>query len=105
MAARSALMQDEGASYLGRGSSQSKPLSPINSWEERLSLHRPGYIAKDEASLHRGRQRSNFIIQAQRCERAGEALRERHPTAKTPLTIRRKNRSRVTLGKVARSKK
>lgn len=59
MTARSALMQDEGASYLGLGSSQSKP---INSWEERLSLHRLGYIAKDEASLFRGRQRSNFII-------------------------------------------
>jgi hypothetical protein len=73
-------MQDEGASYLDRGSSQSKP---INSWEERLSLYRPGYIAKDEASLYRGRQRSNFIVQAQRCERAGKVLRERHLTARS----------------------
>jgi hypothetical protein len=80
MTARSALMQDEGASYLGPGSSQSKP---INSWEERLSLHRLGYIAKDEASLFRSRQRSNFIIQAQRCEHAGKVLGERHPTAKS----------------------
>src|SRR5271170_1387747 len=91
MTARTALMQDEGASYLGRGSRPSLP-----------SIHgRRGYLCtdraalQDEASLSRGRQRSNFIIQAQRCERAGEALRERHSTAKTPLTTRRKNKSRI----------
>ena len=39
MTVRSALMQDGGASYLGRGSSQGKPLSPVDSWEERLCLH------------------------------------------------------------------
>ena len=53
MTARSALMQDEGASYLGRGSSQGKPLSPIDSWEERLSLHRPGCIARRSFTLQR----------------------------------------------------
>jgi hypothetical protein len=73
MTARSILMQDEGASYLGPGSRQSKP---INSWEGRLSLHRLGYIAKDEASFFRGRQRSNFIIQAQRCEHGQPRLTE-----------------------------
>src|SRR5271154_2087961 len=67
MTARSALMQDEGVNYLSRGSSQSKP---INSWEERLSLHRPGYIAKDETSLYKGRQRSNFIANSQKGLRA-----------------------------------
>jgi hypothetical protein len=30
---------DEGVSYLDRGSSQGKRLSPIDLWEERLSLH------------------------------------------------------------------
>ena len=48
---------------------------------------------QDEASLYGGGQRFNFTVQAQRCERAGEALRERHPTAKTPLTSRKENRS------------
>lgn len=51
-----------------------------------------GLHCEDEALLSRGRQRSNFTIQVQRCERVGEALRERHPTAKMPLTTRRKNR-------------
>jgi len=29
---------------------------------------------QDEASLYRGRQRSNFTVQARRCGRAGEVL-------------------------------
>jgi hypothetical protein len=54
---------------------------------------------QDEASLYGGGWRFNFTVQAQRCERAGEVLGERHPTAKAPLTTRRKNRSGVALGK------
>jgi hypothetical protein len=48
---------------------------------------------QDEASLYGGGQRFNFTVQAQRCERAEEILGERHPTAKTPLTSKRKNGS------------
>jgi hypothetical protein len=31
-------------------------------------------VLQDEASLYGGRQRSNFTVQVQRCERAGEVL-------------------------------
>jgi hypothetical protein len=85
MTARTALMQDESASYLGWGSSQGK--SPSHQFMGGEAISAPtGLHCKDEASLSRGRQRSNFTVQAQRCERVREALRERHPTAKTPLT-------------------
>jgi hypothetical protein len=49
-----------------------------------------GLHLQDEASIYGGRQRSNFTVKAQRCERAGEVLEERHLTAKMPVTTRRK---------------
>ena len=36
-------------------------------------------------------------VQAQRCERAGEVLEERHLTAKTSVTTRRKTSPEVAL--------
>ena len=85
-------------SNLGRGSSQGKPLSPIDSWEKRLSaltgLHYKTKLHSTEADSV-----PDFIMQAQRCDRTGEVVEESHLTAKTPLTTRRKNRLRVMLGK------
>jgi hypothetical protein len=83
----------EGVSYLSRGSSQGKSLSPIDSEEKRAisaltRLHCRTKLHSTEADNVPTSQRK-----AQRCERAGEVLGGRHPTAKTPLTIRRKNRS------------
>jgi hypothetical protein len=70
-----------GASYLGWGSSQGKPLSLIDSWEKRAMFTLTRLHCKTKASLYRGRERSNFIVQAQRCERAGEVLGGRHPNS------------------------
>src|SRR2546421_11654257 len=88
MTARSALMQVEGRAILvGARAKASLSLSHqfVGEETDRAAL-------QDEASLCGGRQRSNFTVQARRCERAGEVLEERHLTAKTPLTTRRKNR-------------
>jgi hypothetical protein len=83
-----------GASHLGRGSSQGKAPHSHQFVGEEAPLCIDLAVLQDEASLYYGgRQRFNFTVQAQRCERAGEVLGERHPTAKTPLTTRRKNRS------------
>jgi hypothetical protein len=92
MTARSALMQAGVRVILVGTRAKASPSLP-------LIRGRGGYLCinraalQDEASLYGGRQRSNFTVQAQRCERTGEVLGERHPTAKTPLIIRRKNRS------------
>jgi hypothetical protein len=74
-----------GASYLGRGSSQGKPLSPIDSREKRLSalagLHCKTKLHSTEAdSVPTSQCKCNVVSVRER------SSRERHPTAKTPLT-------------------
>jgi len=65
---------DGGAGYLDRGSNLDKPLSHRFVREEAVSAL-TGAALQDEASLYdRGRQCSNFTVQARRCERAREAL-------------------------------
>ena len=66
-------MQVEGRAILVGARAKASPFLP--------SIRgRRGYLCisqaalQDEASLYRGRQRSNFTVQAQRCERAGEVL-------------------------------
>ena len=67
-----------GASYLSQASSQGKPLSPPSIHRRRGYLYTDRAALQDEASFYGGRQRSNFTVQAQRCERAGKVLEERH---------------------------
>jgi hypothetical protein len=47
-------------------------LSPPSIYGRRGYLCTDRAALQDEASLYRGRQRSNFTVQAQRCERARE---------------------------------
>src|SRR5256885_5236269 len=92
MTARSALMQMVVRAILVGARAKASPFLPsIRGRRGYLCIDRPAL--QDEASLYGSRQHFNFIVQAQRCERAGEVLGERHPRAKTPLTTRRKNRS------------
>jgi hypothetical protein len=91
MTAGSALMQaGVRAIFVGTRAKASPSLPSIRGRGGYLCIDRAAL--QDEASLYGGRQRSNFRAQARRCERTREVLEERHPTAKTPLTTRRKNR-------------
>jgi hypothetical protein len=94
MTARSALMQAGVRAILVGARAKAKPPHSHQFVGGEAPLCIDLAVLQDEASLYYGgRQRFNFTVQAQRCERAGEVLGERHPTAKTPLITRRKNRS------------
>jgi hypothetical protein len=93
-----------GASHLGRGSSQGKRLSLPSIRRRRGCLCTDRAALQDEASLYGGGQRSSFTVLAQRCERAGEVLEERYPTAKTPLDIQKEKQALSRAGQVARKK-
>ena len=74
MTARSALMQvGVRAILVGARAKASPSLPSIRGRRGSLCIGRAAL--QDEASLYGGRQRSNFTVQAQRCERAREALK------------------------------
>jgi hypothetical protein len=72
MTARSALMQDGGVSHLGRGSSQGKPLSPIDSWEKRAVSVLTGLHCKTK--FHSTEADS---VPTSQCKRDAVSVRER----------------------------
>ena len=73
MTARSALMQ-MGVRAILVGARAKASLSLPSIYGRRGYLCTDRAALQDEASLYRGRQCSNFTAQAQRCERAREAL-------------------------------
>jgi hypothetical protein len=73
MTARSALMQGGVRAILvGARAKVSLSLPSIRGRRGYLCTDRAAL--QDQASLYGGRQHSNFTVQAQRCERAGEVL-------------------------------
>jgi hypothetical protein len=75
MTARSALMEMRVRAILIRARARAS-LSLPSIYGRRSYLCTDRAALQDEASLYRGRQRSNFTVEAQRCERAREALKE-----------------------------
>jgi hypothetical protein len=87
MTARSTLMRDGDASHLGRGSSQGKLLSPIDSWKKRAISALTGLHCKTKP--HSTEVDS---VPTSQCKRdvvgvQERSFRERDPTPKMPLTL------------------
>ena len=104
MTARSALMQVGVRAILVGARSQGKPLSPIDSWEKRAISALTGLHCKTKP--HSTEVDS---VPTSQCKRdvvsvRERLLRERHPTAKTLLTIRKEKQVLSRARQVARSK-
>jgi hypothetical protein len=93
-----------GASHLGRCSSQGKPLS--SSIHARIGCFCTDRAAlRGEATLYRGRQRSSFTVQAQRCGRAGEVLEGKASNSEDTIDNQKGKQVLSRARQVTRSKK
>jgi hypothetical protein len=104
MTARSALMQMRVRTILIRARAKAS-LSLPSIYGRRGYLCTDRATLQDEASLYRDRQRSNFTVQAQRCERAREALEGMASNSEDAINNQKEKQILSRARQIARSKK
>src|ERR1700730_11265849 len=104
MTARSALMQD-GVRVISVGARAQASLSPPSIHARRGCFCADRAALRGEATLYRGRQRSSFTVQAQRCGRAGEVLEGKASNSEDTIDNQKGKQVLSRARQVTRSKK